>query len=233
MSTLMIILLIVAVVVIAAAAFVVLNRRQQGAGGRRGLQRRFGPEYDRAVARHDGDTKAAERDLGERVKRHGSLRVRPLDPAAREQYTARWTVAQERFVDSPREAVAEADRLIAELAGARGFPDAGHYEDQIDALSVHHAHHVQGYRKVHRAALGTTGTMGTDPMGTEATGVERTGGAGTEEMRAALLEARGLFEALVAEHRSDTDATPTTSTTDRHDTRKRSTGITHKGVQHG
>ncbi|MET8687841.1 hypothetical protein ABZV77_26895 [Streptomyces sp. NPDC004732] len=218
MSTLMVILLIVVVAVLAGAAVAVLNRRQQGAGGRRGLKRRFGPEYDRAVARHDGDTKAAERDLGERVKRHGSLRTRPLDPAAREQYTARWTVVQEHFVDSPRKAVTEADRLVAELAGARGFPDAGHYEDQIDALSVHHAHHVHGYRKVHRTALGTTGT---GPLT----------GADTEEMRAALVEARALFEALVAEQQADADADATP--TGRHDTRKRSTGITPKGVQHG
>lgn len=222
MSTLMIILLIVAVVVLAVAAFAVLNRRQQGAGGRRGLKRRFGPEYDRAVARHDGDTKAAERDLGERVKRHGSLRTRALDPAAREQYTARWTAVQERFVDSPRDAVAEADRLVAELAGARGFPDAGHYEDQIDALSVHHAHHVHGYRKVHRASLGATATGTADG--------DRTG-ADTEEMRAALVEARALFEALVAEQRTDADAD--TTRTGRHDTVKRSTGIAPKGVQHG
>ncbi|MEV7191374.1 hypothetical protein AB0N81_06140 [Streptomyces sp. NPDC093510] len=218
MSTVMIIVLIVVAVVLVAAAAAVLSRKRQGAGGR-GLRRRFGPEYDRAVARHDGDTKAAERDLGERVKRHGSLRTRPLEPAAREQYTARWTVAQERFVDSPREAVAEADRLIAELAGARGFPDAGHYEDQVDALSVHHAHHVHGYRKVHRAALETPGT----------TPEHQENAAATEELRAAMIEARALFDALVAEQHTDAGATHD----GRHGTHKRSTGITHKGVQHG
>ncbi|MFK4064371.1 hypothetical protein [Streptomyces sp. NPDC029674] len=220
MSTVMIIVLIVVAVVLVAAAFAVLSRKRQGAGGR-GLRRRFGPEYDRAVARHDGDTKAAERDLGERVKRHGSLRTRPLEPAAREQYTARWTVAQERFVDSPREAVIEADRLIAEVAGARGFPDAGHYEEQVDALSVHHAHHVHGYRKVHRAALDTPGT---EPNSTDAHHT-----TGTEELRAAMIEARALFDALVSEQHADADA----AHSGRHGTHKRSTGITHKGVQHG
>ncbi|MEV0256593.1 hypothetical protein AB0H82_20335 [Streptomyces sp. NPDC050732] len=215
MSTVLLIVLIVVAVVLVAAAFAVLSRKRQGAGGRRGLRRRFGPEYDRAVARHDGDTKAAERDLGERVKRHGSLRTRPLAPAAREEYAARWTVAQERFVDSPREALIEADRLIAEVAGARGFPDAGHYEDQVDALSVHHAHHVHGYRKVHRAALDTPGA--------------EEHRAGTEEMRAAMIEARALFDALVKEQHTDADA----AHDGRHGTHKRSTGITHKGVQHG
>ncbi|MFF1381052.1 hypothetical protein [Streptomyces sp. NPDC058308] len=231
MSTVLIIALIVVVVAVLAVGAVAVVNSKRGTGGRRGLRHRFGPEYDRAVARHDGDTKAAERDLGERVKRHGSLRTRPLEPAAREQYAARWTVAQERFVDSPRAAVTEADRLIAELAGARGFPDAGHYEDQIEALSVHHAHHVHGYRRVHRAALGTTGPEEgrTGTLGGTLSGTEADTAAGTEEMRAAMIEARALFDALVAEQRSDTGA----AHTDRHDTHKRSTGITHKGVQHG
>src|SRR5690348_17667687 len=130
MSTGLIIALIVIVAVaVVAAALILLARRPQGG---RTLRRRFGPEYDRAVAQHDGDARAAERDLAERVKRHGSLRERPLEPAARDEYAARWGAVQERFVDSPQEAVAEADRLVAELAGARGFPDGERYEEQLD-----------------------------------------------------------------------------------------------------
>ncbi|GAB2750488.1 hypothetical protein [Streptomyces bullii] len=172
-------IVIVAAVVLVAA---VLTLRSRGPQRGMSLKRRFGPEYDRAVARHDGDAKAAERELAERVERHGDLRERPLEPAEREQFEARWTAAQERFVDSPREAVAEADRLLAELAGARGFPDGGHYEEQLAALSVHHAHHVEGYRRVHRVAR-VSG--------------DQDGGAGTEEMREAMVEARALFEELV------------------------------------
>ncbi|MFF7853962.1 hypothetical protein [Streptomyces sp. NPDC007904] len=182
MSTGLIIALIVMVALVVAVAAVVTLRAR---GPRHGtsLKRRFGPEYDRAVARHDGDTKAAERELAERVERHGDLRVRPLEPAERESYEARWTSAQERFVDSPGDAVAEADRLLAELAGTRGYP-AGHYEEQLAALSVHHAHHVEGYRRVHRVAQA------------RANGAHD-GGAGTEEMREAMVEARALFEELV------------------------------------
>ncbi|MFF8030668.1 MULTISPECIES: hypothetical protein [unclassified Streptomyces] len=188
MSTGLIIALIVIIAVVVAAAVLMLRARDPRHGG--GLKRRFGPEYDRAVARHDGDTKAAERELAERVERHGDLRERPLEPAERERYEARWTAAQERFVDAPRDAVAEADRLIAELAGARGFPADGHYEDQLAALSVHHAHHVEGYRRVHRVAhAGVNGA--------------HDGGAGTEEMREAMVEARALFEELVRPSRHD------------------------------
>ncbi|GHB34864.1 hypothetical protein GCM10010377_27490 [Streptomyces viridiviolaceus] len=185
--------LIIALIVIAAAVLVVaavMTLRARGPRHGGSLKRRFGPEYDRAVARHDGDTKAAERELAQRVERHGSLHERPLDPAERERFEARWTATQERFVDSPREAVTEADRLLAELAGARGFPDGGQYEEQLAALSVHHAHHVDGYRRVHRVAHARVDGA-------------QDGGTGTEEMRESLVEARALFEDLVRPSRHE------------------------------
>ncbi|MFF4252222.1 hypothetical protein ACFY1L_13525 [Streptomyces sp. NPDC001663] len=189
MSTGMIIALIVivAAVVVVAAALIL---RARGPHGGRDLKRRFGPEYDRTLARHDGDAKAAERELTERVERHGSLREQPLEPGRREQFEARWTAAQERFVDAPREAVAEADRLLAEVAADRGFPDGGQYEEQLAALSVHHADHVHGYRHVHRVARVGAGGQDGDR-------------ADTEEMREALVEARALFEDLMSPTRED------------------------------
>ncbi|MFJ4470821.1 hypothetical protein ACIP2X_25525 [Streptomyces sp. NPDC089424] len=189
--------IIALIVIVVAAALVVaaLTLRGRGAGGGRDLRRRFGPEYDRAVARHDGDATAAERELAERVERHGKLRPRPLEAAQREQFEARWTAAQERFVDSPRDAVIEADRLLAELAGLRGFPDGGQYDEQYAALSVHHAHRVHGYRRVHRIA------------GTPVNGAQG-GGAGTEEMREAMVEARALFDDMLRPAREDRQARP-------------------------
>ncbi len=73
--------------------------------------------------------------------------------------------------------MAEADRLVAELAGARGFPDGERYEEQLDALSVHHGHHLHGYRRVHQATYAPT--AGAD--------------GGTEELRASMVEARALL----------------------------------------
>ncbi|MGW1545087.1 hypothetical protein ACWCPM_33580 [Streptomyces sp. NPDC002309] len=198
MSTGWIIALIVMVVAVALIV-AALTLRGRGAGGGRDLRRRFGPEYDRAVARHDGDVTAAERELAERVERHGKLRERPLEPARRQQFEARWTAAQERFVDSPQDAVTEADHLLAELAGVRGFPDGGQYEERYAALSVHHAHHLRGYRRVHRFA-----------------GTPVNGGADTEEMRAAMVEARALFEDLLRDdHRARPSAGRTTAPTGR------------------
>ncbi|MER6600789.1 hypothetical protein C6W96_00830 [Streptomyces sp. CS149] len=168
-------IIIIAVVAVAAiAAFLLLRGRLTGG---RGLRSRFGPEYDRVVARHGGDTEAAERELGDRVKRHGAIEERPLTEEARARYAARWAGAQELFVESPERSLAEADALLADLSRERGFPDGDDFEDRTDALSVHHAAHVDGYRRVHGA---------------------RRGDAGTEEMREALVEARRLFDALLA-----------------------------------
>ncbi|MFI2757599.1 hypothetical protein ACH5A3_01785 [Streptomyces echinatus] len=185
MSTGLIILLIViaAVVVLGAATLILRGRGRHGGPS---LKRRFGPEYERTVALHDGDTEAAERELTERVERHGDLHERPLDGAERQRYADRWTAVQERFVDSPREAVAEADRLLGEVAASRGYPDGGRYDEQLAALSVHHADHVDGYRQLHRVAR-------TGPDG----GASGAGG-GTEEMRSALLGARALFDDLTS-----------------------------------
>ncbi|MFB0617106.1 hypothetical protein [Streptomyces sp. AGS-58] len=183
MSTGLIIALavIVAVVVVGALALIARGRARHGGPD---LKRRFGPEYERTVALHDGDRKAAERELTGRLERHGALRELPLDPAERQHWAERWTAVQERFVDSPREAVADADRLLAELAAVRGYPSGERYEQQLEALSVHHAENVDGYRRVHRAAQTGTGTAESD--------------AGTEELRSALLRARALFDDLTS-----------------------------------
>ncbi|MGY5044945.1 hypothetical protein ACWDE0_04700 [Streptomyces sp. 900105755] len=178
--------LIIAIVIVAAVVVVaaLLAVRARGSGPQ-GLKQRFGPEYERTVAQHGGDTKAAEQELAERVQRHGGLHERELEPAERERYEARWTTAQEHFVDSPRESVAEIDLLLAELAADRGFPAGTDYEDQVAALSVHHADHVDGYRRVHRAVQAP---VGGSPQSQ----------AGTEEMRTAMIEARSLFVDLVS-----------------------------------
>ncbi|MFC7259254.1 MULTISPECIES: hypothetical protein [Streptomyces] len=186
--------MIIAVIVIALAALLYLGRGRVRGGGGHGLKRRFGPEYDRAVADHDGDTKAAERELGERVKEHGSLTELPLSPEVREHYVTQWASVQEQFVESPQKAVTEADALLARLAGDRGFPDGEQFDEQIAALSVHHAHYVQGYRGMHAAARDQSGT---------------------EEMREAMVEARSLFEALVSEQPADPDRRDASSRDDQ------------------
>ncbi|MFF8024116.1 hypothetical protein ACFZDJ_23990 [Streptomyces sp. NPDC007896] len=154
----MITVVVIAVLVMGLAALLHTGRgRARGSGGR-GLKWRFGPEYERAVALQNGDVRAAERELGERVRRHGSLQEQPLSPEVREQYVAQWAAVQEQFVGSPQKAVTEADALLARLARDRGFPDGEQFEEQLAALSVHHAYVVQGYRSMHAAARDQSGT---------------------------------------------------------------------------
>jgi hypothetical protein len=50
-------------------------------------------------------------------------RLRPLPEGARERYAASWRAIEARFVDSPEDAVREADQLVASLARERGAPE--------------------------------------------------------------------------------------------------------------
>jgi len=50
-------------------------------------------------------------------------RLQPLPEGARERYAASWRAIEARFVDSPQEAVQEADQLVASLARERGAPE--------------------------------------------------------------------------------------------------------------
>ncbi|MBL1099335.1 hypothetical protein [Streptomyces coffeae] len=176
MSTVALIILVAALGAMAALVFAP-SVRQSGRGG---LMNRFGPEYDRAVSRHNGDEKAALWELSERVRHYGNLPVQRLSPEARESYAARWAGLQEQFVDAPAHAVREADRLLGELAVERGYASASH-EEQMDAMSVRHAYTVDGYRRLHLMAAQTRGG----------------GEVETERMREALVSARSLFEELV------------------------------------
>jgi hypothetical protein len=54
--------------------------------------------------------------------RRGS-RLKPLPEGARERYAASWRAIEARFVDSPQDAVREADQLVASLARERGAPE--------------------------------------------------------------------------------------------------------------
>jgi hypothetical protein len=186
-----IVLIAVVVVVLAAVAFFAV-RRGGGAGGG-SLPRRFGPEYDRAVRHHDGDKRAAEQELKERLKTYGSLREHTPAPEERDRLRASWSTLQERFVEAPREAAAEAERLLAETATAVGHPGGDRHAARLDSLSVHHPHHVDGYRRLHAALTpAESGRESGAASGHGSGGPER-----TEELREALLAARGLFEELI------------------------------------
>lgn len=181
MSTGVIVILavVVVLVVVLALGYAVFRMGSAGEAWSPGLRRRFGPEYKRALAQHGGDRKAAEADLRERLRRHRSLRADPLPAGSRMRYEAAWARIQEQFVESPAEAVAEADQLLGRLARDRGFP-ADEIDTQFEALSVHHPRGLQHYRKLHEAAA----RPGPAEPGR------------TERLRQALLAGRGFFKEL-------------------------------------
>ena len=178
---------IVAIVVIAALAvlgYAAMQRRRTAQ-----LQQRFGREYDREIERR-GDRREAESELQERFSRHQDLDIRELDPAARREYAARWRQAQANFVDQPAVAIAEADALVIEVMRDRGYPTGGDFEQRAADVSVDHPDVVEHYRAAH----------GISQRATE-------GGAGTEDLRQAMVHFRALFDELLgADQRHTTEA---------------------------
>ncbi|WP_405689723.1 hypothetical protein [Streptomyces sp. NBC_00057] len=173
MSTGISIAIVVVVVLVALALVLWLAIR------RRHLRDRFGPEYERAVET-GGSRMAAERDLRAREQRHDDLDVKSLTPTARQQYAQQWNGVQEHFVDSPDEAVGEADQLVTRLMRERGYPTEG-YEQQVKDLSVEHGRTLEHYRAAHEVNTRTSGRRTT-----------------TEELRGAMVHYRALFDDLLS-----------------------------------
>ncbi len=175
MSTGIIVAIVVAVIVIGAVVFVMIPMRR-----RRRLQQRFGPEYDR-LAGERGSKRQAEAELTGRERRVRDLDIQPLTDVAREGYADQWAAIQERFVDTPGDAVAGAQLLVAAVMTERGYP-AGHDDQVLADLSVEHAGTLDRYRAAeeinHRAAAGA---------------------ASTEDLRQAMTGYRALFGDLLGE----------------------------------
>ena len=142
------------------------------------LRRRFGPEYDRAVAA-SGDPRRAEARLAERTRRVEKLELRAVPEAEKARFAERWRKTQAQFVDDPEGAVADGEVLIQQIMRARGYP-VGDFEQRAADLSVDHAAVVQNYRAARAIALRN-----------------RRGEASTEDLRQALVYDRNLFEELL------------------------------------
>jgi hypothetical protein len=171
-----IILVAAALVVVAAIVAVVWTALQKKQTRR--LQSKFGPEYDRLAAAEGGRGRA-EKTLQEREKRVEKLNLIALSTEDRDRFAGAWRLEQAGFVDDPRAAVANADRLVTDVMKSRGYPMAD-FEQRAADMSVDHATVVTNYRIAHEIALR-----------------DRRGGTSTEELRTALLHYRMLFEDLL------------------------------------
>ena len=100
------------------------------------LQERFGPEYGRTVSELGGRTKG-ESELKAREKRVERLDILPLAPPEAARFTEAWRALQSRFIDNPKGVVVEAEQLVRELMGKRGYP-MGDFERRAGDISVDH-----------------------------------------------------------------------------------------------
>ena len=142
------------------------------------LRKRFGPEYSRAVA-ETGDRWRAESALEHRAKRVERLHLRTLSSAEHRHFLEAWHEVQGRFVDDPNGSLLEADRLIASVMSAEGYPVAD-FEQRAADISVDHPEVVENYRGGHRV-------------------VEAQGRADTEDLRQGMIHYRALFEDLLGQ----------------------------------
>ena len=167
--------IVVALLVVVAIVWMVNAQRHS-----RSLRDRFGPEYDREL--NERGRRHAEKELDRRARRVAELPIRPLPEGERDRYAELWRAEQARFVDDPRGAVNEADRLVEEVMRRRGYP-IGDFEQRAADISVDHPVVVENYRAAHHIA----------------TRLER-GQAATEDLRQAMVHYRTLFEDLLEEH---------------------------------
>jgi len=172
----LIVLVAVLILILAIAAVLYVRKRKITTAA---LREKFGPEYQRAVLVH-GSERKAEATLADREKRvEKNLSLRDLDPMERERYLEEWKYVQSRFVDSPKDAIAEADDLVSALMNTRGYPISD-FDQRAADISVDHPRVVENYRSAHEIAL----RVGKDE-------------ANTEDPRTVMVHYHSLFDELV------------------------------------
>lgn len=138
----MIIDMIITVVIVAIAVTVIAYAGRR-ADHRRQTRTSFGPEYAR-VKVEQGGARAADRELNRRIRIHHKLRLVPISADERDFYTTSWERVEGGFADDPVVTLSRAQRLIARLLAAKGYP-AGEQEEQLALLSVQHGETLAGY----------------------------------------------------------------------------------------
>lgn len=168
-------LLVGVVVVVAIAAWLIYRNHRTAT-----LRDQFGDEYDRTLGTA-GSRAKAEAALKEREERVAKLDIRPLDERQRIEFSRDWRNTKAVFVDSPVEAVHHADRLLADIMQARGYPMAD-FDRRYEDLTVDHGEVARHYREGHDL-------------------VSRygKGQSSTEDLRQAMIHFEALFDDLVNE----------------------------------
>ena len=178
-TTVWIVIAIAVVIAIGLVTYLAIGR-----GRTQRLRSRFGPEYDRTVEA-TGDQRGAERELNARQERRRTFDIRELEPAVQSQYAKQWRAVQARFVDEPARALRDADGMVTEIMGKRGYP-MENFEQMAADVSVDHAREVEDYRAAHAISEASTRDE-----------------ASTEDMRLGIQHYRSLFESLLGQETSN------------------------------
>jgi len=179
------VLIVIAAIVLigGAVAWYVLRQDKR----RRQVREEFGPEYHRMLA-HTGDRGKAQKELEERKKRVSSFDLKALPRETAERFRNEWRRIQEQFVDEPKGATADADRLVEQVMQECGYPVAQFGQRAAD-ISVDHPEVVQNYRRAHDISQAN----------------ER-GQASTEDLRQAFVYYRALFLELLEPERAPAES---------------------------
>ena len=175
--------LLVGLGIVAILIVAIVASRHRARVRRAELQRKFGPEYDRAVEEYGPNR--ADRELLSRERRVGHFQSRELNAVDRARFLNSWSSIQAQFVDDPGVAVTGANELINEVMRARGYPTED-FEQRVADLSVEHAAVVQHYRAAKQLADSNNGQVN------------------TEELRQAMVHYRMLFADLLQEPKAAT-----------------------------
>lgn len=168
------VLIVIAILVGVVIALIVRAQRSKR------LESRFGPEYRRAIE-ETGSKTQAEAKLEKLEKRVEGFKILPLLPEERANFKAKWQTIQARFVDDPKGALTEADRLIQKIMTVRGYP-VSDFEQRAADISVNYPEIVNDYRAGHAISVR-----------------HAQGQASTEDMRQAMIHYRALFAELAGD----------------------------------
>jgi hypothetical protein len=128
---------------------------------------------------------ASYRAAPEKEKSMQQFTIHSLPESERDRFASEWLQVQQRFVDDPRVALSEADRLVQQVMDGRGYP-MDDFEGQAEELSVLYPTVVLTYRTAHEIVLR-----------------QGQGQATAKELRKAMVHYRSLFDELLEIKRLD------------------------------
>lgn len=165
---------VVALIIVAGVVLFARKARKSAAD----LLTDIGPQRGGVVLPCRSGRKAGAK-LADHNRRVEGSEIRELDAIERERFLAGWRTVQSRFVDHPKEAIAEAEVLVTSLLQARGYA-ASDLRQRAADIAFSQPHSIEHDLSAH----GVAARLATDA-------------GSTQDLRAPMVQYRWLFEELV------------------------------------